>query len=164
MKKPVLNYFWIFVILFAGFSCSDEIENPIHLDILGTWEMHTAPQENAPDFILQYTFLENGQMEFNRLYKEKDSSKTRGYHSSYEGTYSIDGNVLTPYFSKYFYKEPESSATDLEKKELMEEAVENLFVASYSVVFNENKDEVTFHVICPPHVRCTGGGVYKKAN
>src|SRR5690606_34750232 len=98
MKKPGLIYFWIISFLFTNFSCSDEIENPIHLDIVGTWEMHTASQENAPGFILQYNFFENGQMEFNTLYKENDSSETRGYYSSYEGTYIIDGNVFTPYF------------------------------------------------------------------
>src|SRR5690606_31308223 len=97
------------------------------------------------------------------LYKENDSSETRGYYSSYEGTYIIDRNVFTPYFSKYLYRKPESTAIDLEKEELLEEVADQ-FAASYNVIFNENKDEVTFLVICLPTPKCTGGETYNKAN
>lgn len=153
MKKyPYLAYSALVFLFFSCISADDDIEL-IHL--LGTWERGSLHEETGLDFVMVYTFHEDGTFEQKSIARQPNSAIEAGFNSIVSGTFVINGNKLTLYETNWLILPEGSEGWYVTSDELVD--VEWNSERNVTLKLKERKSQLEMDFgPCAPNELCVG--------
>ncbi|WP_040481330.1 hypothetical protein [Mariniradius saccharolyticus] len=83
------------ILIFLSLSCISDDDDVEFIHLLGTWERGSVHEETGLDFVMAYTFHEDGTFEQKSIARQPNSAIESGFNSIVSGTFELSGNKLT---------------------------------------------------------------------
>ncbi|MBN3582270.1 hypothetical protein JYB64_07705 [Algoriphagus aestuarii] len=146
MKKSI--YFLLGLIVFFSGCKNEEDLNPSQA-ILGLYQQTQVDYDEDLSFVKTIELNSENQVLYQGFFREKGESEVLGYQFYYEGTYTLDGDVVVMDFENTFQL-LDPDITYVPKEDLVEVESEFYFEERYKV----SDDYQELYYVCPPNALC----------